>query len=184
MDLEQPQNAIKREIFFPRQLPFNILLSSSHDGECTTPPITSSGDAKCETLAMISSGNTERKTPSLSFLDGECKPPHSSYSSEADCNNTSVEVNASVSSDNRFVCSDCKKKFKHYASLYKHSIHVHKNTIKKDGPIKCMEHKCFFTCARISVLQEHLASVHRVNFNEEVRRFDSEKGNIVACFSY
>ncbi len=43
-----------------------------------------------------------------------------------------------------------------------------------------MEHNCLFTCARLNVLQEHLVNVHNIDFKEETRRFDSEKGNLVA----
>ena len=49
------------------------------------------------------------------------------------------KISANVPEVQSFVCSDCGKSFKHYSSLYKHAGNSHKISIKKPGPIKCLE---------------------------------------------
>ena len=46
----EPSNEKHRNSVWEKQK--LIFHSSSHDGECTTPPITSAGDATCETPAV------------------------------------------------------------------------------------------------------------------------------------
>ncbi len=150
--------------------------ASSDGSECENPPIIISGDTECKTPPLSSTSEVQYKSPH-SPLCGEAADCNSfTLSGYANSNDSSGQA-ASVHTNQLFVCLDCNKKFKHYASLYKHSAHVHKNTLKKRGSIKCMEHDCLFTCARLNVLQEHLVNVHNIDFKEETRRFDSEKGN-------
>ena len=80
-----------------------------------------------------------------------------------------------------FLCSDCGKSFK--SSLYKHAGNSHKISIKKSGPIKCLEKGCAFTCARINVSQQHLANTHSIDFHQETKKFHTLRGNFMSsCF--
>ena len=75
----------------------------------------------------------------------------------------------------QLVCLECGKKCKHYSSLYKHKKSSHTNK-QADGPMRCMESGCTYTCHFLSQLRDHLKIQHAMPIEVESHTFESLQG--------
>ena len=77
------------------------------------------------------------------------------------------------------VCSDCGKHYRHHTSLAKHRRLEHP---VNQGTIHCQEQGCTYKCRYISHLQNHLSSVHNMEFENETLMFNNKEGKTIKTY--